>query len=187
MTYITLSTDMSLRITKSTAIYRGDNLNTAIAFLLPKKIDNIDLQTATVFLSYIRADGEPDMVILENAGGYDLNFYSYVLPVTCKLSRYSGQVCMWLQICDGNSHYPIISKTGECTIRIHESKSLDNCIGDHQLIAMYQLKRQYDSMAEKMEKDCTWDDMDSSPDEDSSLNESENHECVNPGEIWEDM
>lgn len=147
MTYITLAPDNQLLVTKSSTIYRGDNMNTSITFLIPTRVDNIDLETATVLLSSIRADGEPDMVILNRSPEkYGENHYRYVLPVTCKLSRYPGRVCMWLQICDGDPCHPIVAKSGECVITIHESKSLDDCLGDHHISALYQLKLKIDEM-----------------------------------------
>lgn len=181
LTYITLSPDKSLVITKSTPIYRGDNMNTAITFLLPMRLDNVDLNTATVFLSYIRADGEPDMVILQQSGSYNTQFYSYVLPVTCKLSRYPGQVCMWLQIVDGNTYKPLVSKSGECIITIHASKSLDEYACDHQLTALYQLKKKYDDISE----DNDWADMGDS--DDGSWEEMDKNESDTNYEVWEDM
>lgn len=147
MTYITLSNDMQLMVTKNTPIYRGDNLSSSIIFLLPVVTNNVDLSMATVFLSYIRADGEPDMIILERSTEkYNSNYYQYIMPITCKLSRYPGHVCMWLQICSGGTCPPTIAKSGECVITIHESKNLDNCMYDHQLTAIYQLKTQVDNL-----------------------------------------
>ena len=172
---VTLLNDKQLVVTKNTPIYRGDNMNTSIIFLLPIYVDNVNLETATVFLSYIRADGEPDMVILEKAEAkYNNSYYQYTLPVTCKLSRYPGQVCMWLQICDGNSDHPIIAKSGECTINIHKSKSLDDVICDHQLTAMYQLQKKLEK-AESEKDDCEWEDM--------VNQETPSCDC----DVWEDM
>lgn len=177
MTYITLTPDNQLLVTKSSAIYRGDNMNTSITFLIPIQIDNVNMETATVFLSSIRADGEPDMVILNRSPEkYGENHYRYVLPVTCKLSRYPGRVCMWLQICDGDPCHPIVAKSGECVITIHESKNLDNCLHDHQLTAMYQLKKQLNQLSENHDEDTSWDDMESNDDT-----------SCDPGDIWEDM
>lgn len=185
MTYITLAPDNQLLVTKSSTIYRGDNMNTSITFLIPTRVDNIDMETATVLLSSIRADGEPDMVILErSAEKYGDSHYQYVLPVTCKLSRYPGRICMWLQFCDGKSCHPTVAKTGECFITIHESKSLDNCLHDHQLTAMYQLKKRLDQM--------TGDDV--TPPDDTGNNDTPpddtgdgNTPPYDYGDIWEDM
>lgn len=188
MIYVTLLNDKRLVITKNDTIYRGENMNTSIVFLLPMQISNVNLETASIFLSYIRADGEPDMVMLEKSEtNYNNSYYQYTLPVTCKLSRYPGQVCMWLQICDGNTCHPIISKTGECIITIHESKSFDNCIHDHQLTAMYQLKRKVEELSIEHDNDTTWGDMSKSDTIDDGVWEDMSEPSYDPGDYWEDM
>lgn len=148
MTYIKLEDDMRLVVTKAEPIYRGENLNKKITFLLPIKVGNVDVKAATVFLTYVRGDGKPDIVILEpESPMYDTYHYKYVLPVTCKLSRYPGEVRMWLQFLSGDADNPEISKSGDCVIRITNSDSLDDCLGDHQISALYQLKLKVDEMA----------------------------------------
>ena len=149
MTYIVLTNENELMITKSDMIYRGDNLSKSVVFLLPSKIGDISTEEITVFLSYIRPDGTPDMVLLErDSVMYNDNYYQFVMPVTCKLSRYPGDVCMWLQFCSGDGYSPSIAKSGECTIRIHNSKNLDDCFSDHQLTALYQIKKQLDNIVD---------------------------------------
>lgn len=146
MTYINLTNDMDLIVTESSPIYRGDNMSTAITFLLPLKIGEIDTEATTVFLTYIRADGTPDIVILEpEETMYDQYHYKYVMPVTCKFSRYPGEILMWLQFCSGNPSHPEVKKSGECTVRVLASKNLDDCFGDHQLTILYQLKMKVDN------------------------------------------
>lgn len=146
MTYIKLMDDMRLVITQADTIYRGDNMSAAITFLLPLKVGELEVKASTVFLSYIRADGTPDIVLLEpKSTMYDPNHHMYVMPITCKLSRYPGEVFMWLQFYAGNSALPEVKKSGECTIRILESRNLDDCFADHQLSVLYQLKQKIDN------------------------------------------
>lgn len=57
MFYIKLDDSMDLVITKKQPIYRGDNLNQKIIYLIPTTVEEIDMATATVYLLYIRADG----------------------------------------------------------------------------------------------------------------------------------
>lgn len=180
MTYIKLDSDMSLTVTSRETIYRGDNLSKSITFLVPTALgdDKIPAESTTIFLSYVGSDGEPDMDILERSDAmYNADYYQYVLPVTCKLSRYPGQILMWLQVCSGDMNNPIIAKTGECYITIHNSKSLDDCMSDHQLTALYKLKKQVDALAGNDDSsDNEWSDM---PEDDNSQGED--------GEVWEDM
>ena len=170
MTYIKLSDDMSLIPTKLDSIYRGDNMSKAITFLIPSKIGDIETTSSTVFLTYVRPDGTPDIVILEaEPVMYNHNYYQYVMPVTCKLSKYPGEVCMWLQFFFGSSCRPNVLKSGECTIRVMESASIDGCMSDHQLTALYQLQKRV-----KDESDY-WGDM------------AESSTRTSDGEYWEDM
>lgn len=172
MTYIKLDTDMRLIVTKSDTIYSGDNLSKKITFLLPVNVGGFDLENTTIFLSYVRADGTPDIVILNREDSmYDKNHYSYVIPVTCKLTRYPGEVRMWLQLLSGNSTYPAFASSEDCTIRIKASHNVDNCLNHHQLTALYQLKKSVENMDDNGE---SWEDM-TTPN------------SVPDGEYWEDM
>ena len=92
--YIKLDEGMNLVVTVNDAIYRGDNLNRKIIYLIPLTVGEIDILTAKVYLSYIRADGVPDIVILERMDEkYKESYYQYTLPVTCKLTKYPGEIC----------------------------------------------------------------------------------------------
>lgn len=145
MFYIKLDEDMNLVTTVKETIYRGDNLNQKIIYLIPLKVGDIDMLTATVYLNFIRADGEPDVVMLERQDDkYKESYYQYVLPVTCKLSRYAGEVCTWMQICSGPISNPTIAKTSECILQVLESKDMDNYLGDRHVTALYQMQKKMD-------------------------------------------
>lgn len=149
--YIKLKEDMVLETTSYEPIYRGDNLNRRIIYLIPLTVGEIDISTACIYLCYIRADGTPDIVILERMKDkYKEAYYQYTLPVTCRLTKYPGEVCTWLQIFSGSLSKPVISKSGECTLYIQESKNMDDCICDHQLSAIYALQRQTDEASENV-------------------------------------
>lgn len=177
MTYITVTEDMRLVPTKMDTIYRGDNLSKKITFLLPTEIDGVAISdSTTIFLSYIRADGEPDMVTLQRESAmYSNSWYQYIIPVTCRMSKYAGQICLWLQICSGDTANPTISKTGECIIKIRESKNMDDYLCDHQLTALYQMKKKIDNIIDdSSDEDCSWSDMESTDNHDSGTDEWEN-------------
>lgn len=149
MIYIKLDEDKNLVTTVWEPIYRGEHLNQKIRYLVPLVVDEVDMLTATVFLNYLRADGEPDIVILERQEDkYNESYYQYVLPVTCKLSKYPGEVVTWMQIYSGTPSDATIVKSGENIIQITESKDMDYYIGDYrgdkQLTALYQMKKDLD-------------------------------------------
>ena len=77
--------------------------------------------TATPYLSYIRADGVADIVRLERQNEkYKEAYYQYVFPVSCRLTKFPGEVCSWLQIFSGTPSNPTIAKSGECLDAIQE-------------------------------------------------------------------
>lgn len=89
MLYIKLDDDMSLVITVNEPIYRGDNLSQKITYLIPTVVGEIDMLTASVFLSYVRADGVADVVVLDRSETpYNESYFQYTFPINCKLSKY---------------------------------------------------------------------------------------------------
>lgn len=149
---------MDLRITVKEPIHRGDNLNKKLLFLIPKTIDEVDIQTASVFLNYIRADGIPDVVCLERMEkDYNQDYFQYSLPLTCRLTKCPGEVCTWIQIYSGTPSNPTIAKSSECLLYVEDSKNMDDYICDHQLTAIYQLKKKIESTSGS--EDNTWSDM----------------------------
>ena len=107
MIYIKLDDSMNLVITVNEPIYRGDNLNQKIIYLIPLQVGEIDMLTATPYLSYIRADGVADIVRLERQSEkYKEAYYQYVFPVSCRLTKFPGEVCSWLQIFSGTPSNP---------------------------------------------------------------------------------
>ena len=153
MLYIKLDSDMDLVITVNEPIYRGDNLSRKITYLLPLTVGEIDMATACVFLNYVRADGTPDIVLLDRLPEkYNESYYQYTFPIDCKLTKYPGEVCTWMQIYTGTPSNPTISKTGECMLYIMESKNMDDYLCDHQVTAIYQLHKSMSAGFEQMEE-----------------------------------
>lgn len=151
--YIKLDESMNLIITVNDTLYRGDNLNRKIIYLIPLTVGEIDMLTANVYLSYIRADGAPDVVILERMEDkYKESYYQYTIPVTCKLTKYPGEICTWLQIYSGTLSNPTISKSGECVLCVQESKNMDDYLCDCQLTALYQLQKTMEGEVAELDK-----------------------------------
>lgn len=157
MYYIKLDDGMNLVTTVWEPIYRGDHLNQKITYLIPRQVGDIDMLTAVVYLNFIRADGEPDVVMLDRQDElYKDVYFQYTLPVTCKLSRYAGEVVTWMQIYSGPASAPTIAKSGENVLQVMESKDMDCYIGDWRgdkmLTALYQMKRQADDEFERVDE-----------------------------------
>lgn len=153
---IKLDNDMRLITTVQEPIYRGDNLSRKIRFLVPLTVGEVDVLAARIYLSYIRADGAADIIALERLDDkYNESYYQYVIPVNCKISKYPGELCMWMQIYSGTPSNPTIAKSGECVIQIQESKNIDDYLCDHQTTALYQMQEAIKQKIENINEDIT--------------------------------
>lgn len=142
MTYIHLSKDLSLTVTHYENICRGDNLSQLITFLIPLTVDEVEVETATVYLHYIRPDGYADIITLApDETMYNSDYYKYSIPVTCELTRQHGDVRMWLEFYAGDPSNPTVRKSDECNLPILEAESMDECLGDCQIGALYQMQQ----------------------------------------------
>lgn len=152
--YIKLKEDMVLETTEYEPLYRGDNLNRKVIYLIPDKVGEIDILSAVIYLSYIRADGVADIIALERLDEkYKNSYYQYTFPVTCKLTKYPGEVCTWVQIYSGTPSNPMIAKSGECLIVVLESKNMDDYLCDHQVTALYQLQKSLENKSSETDED----------------------------------
>lgn len=153
MIYIKLDDDKNLIITVNEPIYRGERLNQKLLFLLPKQLDEIDMQRAAIYMTYIRADGVADIALLKRLEEeYNEEYFQYQVPITCTLTRYPGEVCVFLQIYTGPPSCPVIAKSGECMLQINASTNMDDCITDRNLSLIYQMQRQMEEKIEKTEE-----------------------------------
>lgn len=151
MFYIKLE-DRALIPTVTEPIYRGDNLNQKIRFLIPHDVDDIEVATAMLYLCYVRADGVADVAVLErDETDYNETYYQYAFPVDCKLTKYPGEVCAWLNIYNGDVSQPMVAKTGEVVLRVQASKNMDDYLCDHQMSALYALQKSTNSSVETIQ------------------------------------
>lgn len=119
MFYIKLDSGMNLVVTSREPLYRGDHLSQKLTFLIPTKIGDLDMASATLYLSYIRADGTADIDLLKRGEElYNESYYQFTMPVTSKLTRYAGPVTTFLTIYSGAYNRPRIAKSGECILHM---------------------------------------------------------------------
>lgn len=153
MIYFKLDESMNLVNTVNEPIYRGDMLYNKIIFLVPECIGDIDTKSATVYLSYIRADGTADIALLSRMDNmYKDKYYQYTLPITSAITKYAGEICAWMQIFAGSARDPMIAKSGECIIRVMESQNMDEHITDKHLRLIYEMQKHMEDLVEKTEE-----------------------------------
>lgn len=151
--YIKLNDNNDLVIMARKPVYCGDNLSHNIIFLVPKNVGDVVTQTATVYLSYIRADETADIVLLERMEkDYNESYHQFTFPVTCTMTRYPGELVMFLQIFSGPPHNPVVTKSGECFLQVMSSTNMDEYISDRNLSLIDQMQRYMDSKVEKAEQ-----------------------------------
>lgn len=156
MLYMKLTSGMDLVVTSYEPIYRGDHLNQKITFLIPVRVGDINIEAAAVYLSYVRADGTADIALLvRDKEKYNEQYFQYYLPVISTLSRYPGEVCMFLQIFSGPPRHPTIAKSGECILRVIDSKNMDEYITDRNLRLIYEMQRYMEDKLEEAETTLT--------------------------------
>lgn len=147
---------MRLVKTVNEPIYRGDNLCRKLIFLIPLNVGDIDIESAALYLSYIRSDGTADIMLLNRLEEkYKESYYRYSVPVTSTLTRYPGEIVLWLQIYAGSPHSPVIAKSGECVLHITESTNMDEYISDRNLSLIYMMQKQMEDKIEKAETGLT--------------------------------
>lgn len=156
MFYVKLEDNMKLTITSVEPIYRGDNLNQNIIYLIPKFLKKMETVACYVYLNYVRADGVADVVVLEPMEEeYSIDYWQYTFPVTCRLTKFPGEICTWLQIYTGSGKNPIVAKSGECMLQVRSSKSMDEYLSDHHLTALYQIHSKLDAQLEEVNEELS--------------------------------
>lgn len=159
MFYIKLRGDMGLEVTSRETLYRGDHLNQKLTYLLPMQVGDIDIGTAAVYLSYIRADGTADIDLLNRQEDlYKESYYRFTMPITSKLTRYAGPVTTFLTIYAGPYNAPFIAKSGECTLHIQASTNMDDVVTDHNLSLVYSMQKQMEDKIAKRADGVTYDE-----------------------------
>lgn len=131
-------------------------MNQKLVFLIPFALGGIDMESAAVYLSYIRADGTANIAMLEREEEpYNERYFQYRLPLTSDLSRYAGQVCIFLTIMAGNARCPMVAKSGECFLRVLESRNMDEYISDRDLRLIYEMQKRMDERVGKAEAELS--------------------------------
>ena len=153
MFYIKLNEEKQLEITNIEPIYRGDNLSQKIVFLVPQTVDEIEIEKANLYLIYLRADGTPDIVSLSRSDElYNETYYQYTVPVTSKMSKYAGEVCMWLHVFAGTPSNAQTFASGECVVFIQDVKEIPDMLDDNILSALNNIETKVNARFEEVDE-----------------------------------
>lgn len=140
MTYIKIDENLNLVTTVAEPIFQGENLSKSVTFLVPKTVGDLSVESSLAYLVYIRADGHADIVYLQRKDEmYDDDYYQYVVPIPERVTRYAGEILLWLEFYSGQASNPIIVKTGPDVMHVTEHHASGDRIDDRELTAIYQL------------------------------------------------
>lgn len=144
MIYIKVEDDKSLEMTVYEPIYKGENLSQKITFLIPMQIDDIETQTAHVYLNYVRPEDDIGDVVTLNCEELPYNdvYLRYTIPVEYKLTKWAGDVRMWLNFYAGDEETPVVATTGECIVPIYNSDDITANLEESALTALHQMQNQ---------------------------------------------
>lgn len=152
MFYIKLTDEKELQITEREPIYRGEKLNQKLTFLLPETVDEVSVEASLVYLNCICADGRADIVHLDKLEEkYDETYLQFTVPITSRMTRFPGQMSVFLQIFCGDPTNPQVVKSGEACLTIEESPDLDKYFSSDRFItALYQHDKRMEDEFERL-------------------------------------
>jgi len=135
---IILNKDKSLIASIRTTLYQHESLVDKIQFLLPQNYEDIDIYNGnyTVIVKYLDQANVVQSEILEKDDDLYKDYVRFVFPVTSKLTRFAGDVKIWLSIIGINTDDSIKSEvlhTDGLAIKINPLEDIYGFIPDESL------------------------------------------------------
>ena len=98
MYQIMMNADKNLISTNTVRLYQREKLVDKIQFIFPKEYEGIDLKSCTAYLIYTNPMNEIYMEFLTISNDdYKDNYFTCVVPIDTKLTKYAGDVVMHVQ------------------------------------------------------------------------------------------
>jgi hypothetical protein len=126
-------------------VYQGDQLTDTLVFLLPASLGDMDLTSASVFLTYIRSDGSANIEMLEQAQNMYGTYLQFSLSIASKLTKLAGNLTLWLNIYCSESQQQV-TQSSTYTMTIATKADTTAYSFDDQLSAMLLLQRQLNEL-----------------------------------------
>ena len=162
--YIKLDASKALTPTSVCKIYRGENLADSLIFLLPVMVCGVSVAATNVYVCYTRKESAVIEKLAFTGEMYKGLYYQYTLPITSELTRFPGELNVWLQLMAGGTDSPVILKSGQMKLTVNDSESVDKYFySDVRVLQMYQNKETKASSAGTsggtMDTEPDWEDM----------------------------
>ena len=150
---ILMNADGSLLCTTpNVKLYQTESMVDNLHFILPKKYKDVDLTDHTVSLKYINPANisKLEILVLSN-NDYKNNFLEYKLPVTTELTKFAGDITLYLTMTkyDPEINTKYVSHSSEAVIPIYpvdnyftDENSLQAV--DRQILQLKEIAAEYD-------------------------------------------
>ena len=153
MYQILMNPDKTLITTEKIKIYQREKLIDKIQFILPKEYNGYDLLTFVPYIKYTNPMNEifSEVLTVANAD-YKENYFTCVLPIDTKLTRYAGDVVLSLQLTkyDEEIGNQLVLQTSDDKITISTVQDIFNFVPDESLDAITQKIGELDAEAKAL-------------------------------------
>ena len=150
---ILMNADGSLLCTTpNVKLYQTESMVDNLHFILPKIYKDVDLTDYTISLKYINPANISKLEILVlNNNNYKNNFLEYKLPVTTELTKFAGDITLYLTMTkyDSEINTKYISHSSEAVVPIYpvdnyftDENSLQAV--DRQILQLQEIAAEYD-------------------------------------------
>lgn len=138
---IVLKKDKSLVATVRTTLYQRESLVDKLQFLLPQTYEDIDIVNGDyiVVMKYLDQSNVAQSEILEKDDDLYKDYIRYVLPVTSKMTRFAGDIQIWLSVIGINTDDSVESEvlhTDSITVHINPLEDIYGFAPDESLQAL---------------------------------------------------
>lgn len=143
--------DRNLIVTKSSNTYQDENNAEKLKIVLPKKINNIDLNECYIYLSFINQAGVGDVCdITEYLSEYsDIN-YMIEVPMYRMFTYEPGTIEMWLKVL--HSPTEMVAKSNEVYLYVRAHKEIEGTIPEQEMSIIDGLAAKLNATAIKVDE-----------------------------------
>lgn len=138
---VILNKDKSLIASVRATLYQRESLADKIQFLLPQTYEDIDIYNGdyTVVMKYIDPSNVAQSEVLTKEDELYKDYVRFILPVNSKLTRFAGDIHIWLSIIGINTDDSIgaeILHSDDLTIKINPLEDIYGFVPDESLQAL---------------------------------------------------
>ena len=143
--------DRKLIVTKLGNIYQDENKAEILKIILPKKINNIELDECCIYLSFINQTGTGDVCDLtEYLSNYSDISYIIEVPMYRMFTCEPGAIEMWLKVL--HSPTEMVAKTNEVSLSVGAHKEIEGTIPEQEMSIISKLVEKLEATTIKVDE-----------------------------------